>query len=643
MIQKNCYYTLEETATMLSVSPATVRNWIKHDYLRPSGHSSNIMFGYEEVRHLHDKIRSGRISRCASRANKVKSRRLFIPEEYLQDRSGRRQIEKAVSDITDQEIDIDRAFFVLVLSRLFAEELSAGHDMSRFIKDGFQIPEKSHLSRELKGWYEELGRFRISKEYNTLLGVELPRQRDILGLMYQSLLREGEKAASGSYYTPDHIVNEIASMASGNVRVLDPCCGTGQFLLAFAEKTGNPETLYGTDIDGLAVRIARINLMLAFRDRDFEPQVYRSNFLLDSSFVGTEDKLFDMIATNPPWGLHYSRQELDHLKNLHPEIRSFESFSYTLKKSIEMLRVRGRLSFILPESILHVKVHSDIRNYILASTRIERIMSLGRVFKNVFTPVIRLDLIKGGSNGRLVNISGGKIHAVDQMRFMKNAGFVFDINVKRRDARILEKIYGPRHTTLAGQADWALGIVTGNNRKYLRSEMADPEYEPIYKGRDVSPYFLGAPSCYIKFTPDVFQQSAPEHKYRAREKLIYRFISNKVILAYDNRGFLTLNSANIMIPRADHYPIKAVLALFNSSLYQFIFQKKFSSIKVLRSHLEQFPLPLWNNADMGCLISLVDGVIDRRVSPEEVDTFVMNAFGLTDGEQMQVLRSISKK
>jgi SAM-dependent methyltransferase len=628
---------------MLSVSPATVRNWIRHDYLRPYRRSTGIMFGYEEVHNLHDKIRSGWITRCASRANKVKSRRSFIPEEYLLDRSGRSKIEKAVSYITDRGIDFNRAFFVLVLNRLFAEDLAAGQDMSRFIRDGFKIPQKKLLSRELSCWHEELGRFRISKEYNSLLGIELPRQRDILGLMYQSLLREGDKVASGSYYTPDHIVNEIASMASGSTRVLDPCCGTGQFLLAFAEKTGDPAVLYGTDIDHLAVRIARINLMLAFRDIDFEPQVYRSNFLLENSFAGNEDGRFDMIATNPPWGLHYSRQELDHLQVCHPEIKSFESFSFMLKKSIELLRVGGRLSFILPESILNVHAHSDIRNYILASTRIERIIHLGRVFKNVFTPVIRLDLVKGGGTGRLIYVSGRKVNSIDQTRFVNNAGFVFDINIEKRDARILEKTYGPKHTTLAGQADWALGIVTGNNRKYLRADMAGAGYEPICKGRDVAHYFLGEPSSFIKFTPDVFQQSAPEHKYRTAEKLIYRFISNRLIFAYDNHGLLTLNSANIMIPRREHYPIKAVLALFNSSLYQFIFQKKFSSIKVLRSHLEQLPLPLWSGSEIESLISLADGVLDRRVALEEVDRFVMNAFGLTDGEQMYVLRSISKK
>ena len=67
-------------------------------------------------------------------------------------------------------------------------------------------------------------------------------------------------------------------------------------------------------------------------------------------------------------------------------------------------------------------------------------------------------------------------------------------------------------------------------------------------------YLFRAPAAFIRFDPDRFQQAAPERKYRAPEKLVYRFISKKLIVAYDDRGRLTLNSANILIPRVDAVP-----------------------------------------------------------------------------------------
>lgn len=640
MIPENRYVTIDETASILAVSSATVRNWIKHEYLRPSGRVSGIMFRYDEVRRLHKKIMDGSIPRLSRRANKATAKRLFIPDEYLGDRGSRGMIERIVACIAGADLDIDRAFFVMVLTRLFAEGVCRGHDLGRFIKEGFPIPGMVRLCRELRAWHGELGNFRITKEYNPLFGLDLPRQRDVLGLIYQSLRREGDKAASGSYYTPDHIVDEIVRSApAGLSRVLDPCCGTGQFLLAFAGKTGDPRSLYGSDIDALAVRLARINMMLMFRDIDFDPPIYRGNFLLDGTFGAPGRDGFDMIATNPPWGLHFTRDEVHRLKTLYPDIRSGESFSCILKKSIDLLKHGGSLSFILPESMLNVRLHGDIRKYILEHASIERITRLGRAFKNVFTPVIRLDLTKSREGGRFAFIAGGRKIVLDQDRFTSNADCLFDVTMDRADSRIMDKVYGHGHVTLRGAADWALGIVTGDNAKYIRDDMGEG-YEPVYKGRDVNPYSLGEPSGFIRFQPDRFQQSAPESRYRAPEKLVYRFISKNLIVAYDDRRCLTLNSANLLIPRPGGYPMKAVLALFNSSLYQYIFQKKFSSIKVLRGHLEQLPLPLWGDELLGRLVRTADCILQRSMDPAEADEFIMDHYRLSAAERRHVAASL---
>ena len=40
----------------------------------------------------------------------------------------------------------------------------------------------------------------------------------------------------------------------GGRRILDPCCGTGNFLLYLASQSGEAECLYGQDSDELAVR-----------------------------------------------------------------------------------------------------------------------------------------------------------------------------------------------------------------------------------------------------------------------------------------------------------------------------------------------------------------------------------------------------
>jgi len=458
-------------------------------------------------------------------------------------------------------------------------------------------------------------------------------------ILYQSLLVEGKKSQSGSYYTPSNLVDEIIKEhVKKDSKVLDPCCGTGQFLLAFSDIIENPSNIYGVDIDEIAVRIARLNLLIKFKNKDFAPNIVCKNTLFE---VGNYDLFslndenirdFDVIATNPPWGVHFSKEDIERLRKNYPSITSFESFSYFLKKSIDLLREAGIISFILPESILNVKTHKDIREIILKKSQIKKVVYLDRVFKNVFTPVIRIDIQKDEKKQGSIQIQKGtEAYNIEQTRWLKNQDYVFDIHSSGYDEKIIDKIYSVNHITLEQKADWALGIVTGNNKGFITNELKNG-FEPIFKGKDVERFTLSEPNSYIKFTPEKFQQVAPTEKYRAKEKLIYRFISKYLVFAYDDKQKLTLNSANIVIPKTDDYPIKVIAALFNSSLYQFIFQKKFSSIKVLRNHIEQMPLPLWDKKTFSEIIKLVDEIIDKGDKFEELDNFIMKKYSLSSQE-----------
>ena len=157
-------------------------------------------------------------------------------------------------------------------------------------------------------------------------------------------------------------------------------------------------------------------------------------------------------------------------------------------------------------------------------------------------------------------------------------------------------------------------------------------YEAIYRGKDIERFKFAEASSFIKFCTENFQQVAPEWKYRAKEKLVYRFISKNLIFAFDDQQRLTLNSANIVIPKIQSYPTKVILALFNSSLYQFIYQKKFSTIKTLRGHLEQLPLPLWEEAVFDKVVSMVNKIIDGKNYCDKLDAFVVKSFGYSETE-----------
>ncbi len=634
---------LAETADFLGVSKATVKNWIRHKYLSPLIKNNNTVFAYNEVKLLKENISKGTIARLNNRANKRESTKKFVPREYSRTNSDNSGIINIADYIIDNSLDIYPSIFILSINLLIKEKLIFNKNLNKLLSFNSAYYKNLFLLNILKDFFNQINKSSFEKKYYRLMDSDIPDQTDALGMIYQSVKSEGDKAKQGSYYTPKNIVDDILSeYLTGRHKVLDPCCGTGQFLLNAGELIKKPGLLYGFDIDQAAVFISKINLIIKFKSLNFSPNIFQINALKDlnnSISIKNLPLHYDLIITNPPWGQHFDKTTLNSLKSLYPNINSLESFSYFLSKSIDMLNEKGTLSFILPESLLNIKTHSDIRRIILDKTAILKIIKLGRLFTNVFTGVIRIDLRKGKpQDHHKIKVSSDSVYYIEQNRFWSNPDLIFDININDVDQRIIDKLFRKKHVTLKDNADWALGIVTGDNKKFIHSRK-QVGHEEIYGGKDVNKYFLSPSKRYIHFVPESFQQVAGINKYRAKEKLIYKFISDKLVFAYDNKQRLTINSANILIPKIKNYPIKAVLVLLNSSLYQFVYLKKFNTIKVLRGNLEQLPFPILSTEVSNELISLADKVLTKKTDPSEPDNLIMKIFKITDTEIDNIKKS----
>ena len=163
--------------------------------------------------------------------------------------------------------------------------------------------------------------------------------------------------------------------------------------------------------------------------------------------------------------------------------------------------------------------------------------------------------------------------------------------------------------------------------------------EPVYTGKQVSPFKLQEESSFIQFAPESFQQCAKEEYFRAPEKLIYRFIAKYPIVAYDDKQCLCLNSANILIPKLDGISIKSVAALLNSSLYHYYYTIKFSDIKVLKGNLQELPFPKLTKSQDELLSNLVTSIQSSSYSEKQqkkLDETVYSLFKITPTEQQEI-------
>ncbi len=492
--------------------------------------------------------------KLTKRANKRYSKKLFIPKEYSTDVSNL----ELIANIVDKTEDLKECIYYLAVNLLTLNGLSTD---AKYI---------SEVLEEFKP--------RSDKNAQFYLTLKLPKgEKDFLGCVYQSLLNEGSKNIQGSYYTPQSVLNKIfPENIDFSLTFLDPCCGTGSFLLEAADRVKSPEQIFGCDMDEVACFIAKINLIIKFKNKEFRPNIFNMDFLGKNN-LGE----FDIIATNPPWG---ALSKPDYKKK-YPQIKSDESFSYFITECSKHLNPGGKMIFVLPEAVLNVKVHSDIRKFILDNFQIEKINLFGRVFSKVLTGVVSLSLREKGETIEDVIIGQNRI---SQAFFEGNTNYNFSV-LDNKDVKILNKIYSKPYLTLKDSV-WALGIVTGDNSRLITNNSKNGE--KIYSGKNISKDGISDSVRYIFYDRTNFQQVAPDEVYRAKEKLVYKFVSKKLVFAYDNKQRLFLNSANILIPKLYGYSIKDVMMFLNSTLFQYIYSKKFNELKVLKGNLLDLPFPV---------------------------------------------------
>lgn len=670
---ENEIVSIAEAARILGVSQATIRNWVKLHKIEPM-QISPIRFDKKKLLTFASSLENENVLK--SRRNKSRISARFIPASYVDSSSPNFGM---VKTILENLPGLDEA--LLFEAKKLMEAAGIPGQISSALSAGISaFTSAAAMNNDLAA-----AQARSSANYNehmstsgnsdfdafeNLPAFELVPGEDSLGLLYLALRNLRDKKSTGSYYTPFYVVDKMIRdlltgkpLIRGNIcdslntdgrsvsesssercsssaiisykTILDPACGTGNFLLRLPDSVPL-KNIYGFDIDPMAIAIARINIAIKYRIRTWDEldiicrNICLCDFLLTDE---NENTCFDIIIGNPPWGFAFDREQCALLKDRFstpPVTGRPESFSLFLEQGLRMLSNNGTLSFLLPESVLETEYHRLVRELIINRYEVSSLSYLGDIFDKVQCPSIILTL----TNKTVSHCT----HKVSVEMFMQKKNDLtlirsfpaaskrlspasFQLLTDDAENEILKKIESAHHFTLKGSADFALGIVTGDNKNLLLP-LSQGDVEPILRGKDIYKFGISEPEVYIRYEPDNFQQCAPTHIYRAPEKLFYRFIAAEPILALDRAGTLSLNSANIIVPHVDGYSAAYIMALLNSDVLSFYYRKRFRSLKVLRSSLEALPIAACTPSEMEEISDLAEKI--SATPPDKKDEVTEN-------------------
>jgi len=235
----------------------------------------------------------------------------------------------------------------------------------------------------------------------------------------------------GQYFTPRSTIERLLKQLpnkKSKLKILDPACGTGEFLIVAKKYFKNPK-LYGWEIDKNLVDISKKNI----------PSAEIIN--IDTLKAGNEKK-FDLIIGNPPY---FEFSPTKEIKDEYSEIISgrINIFSLFICKGIKMLNNDGYLAYVIPPSMNNGAYFSKLRQFIINNTDIEylEILDGSKLFDKALQTVMLLVLKKTKHQNKYIFTKNGISIFTENKKNMenifKNKITLFELGYKVKTGRIV--------------------------------------------------------------------------------------------------------------------------------------------------------------------------------------------------------------
>ncbi len=599
----------------------------------------------------------------------VKTNKYIHSEEYA---------EESINDLTSELIkfkenrpNIDSELLNRIILKKVFESMC--EDNTKIVENIFETLSENIINKKDEKIIENiLSKYNFKKTEN-----------DFLGSIYQNIRTQDDRKDAGQYYTPNKVVDfiidktEIDLLKNKELKILDPACGSGQFLIRaydklleqyekigvnknIAHKNIVEKHLYGSDIDFTACILTKANLFLKNKDVNVNFNIFNSDFLKrdygmieKNPFLEFYNKI-DFVIGNPPWGATISKEQKKYFGKYY-EIGDvgLNTFTLFIERSFDFLKNKGKLGFLIPEAYLKIKVHQLSRQQILKNSEIKLLAISGDIFKKVYAPslVLVFQKTKKISKNHEIFIQEGvfngsvKENKLPQSLFETTPDNIFNIHFSNLSVKIIQQIESLDNVYLKDNTLFILGIVTGNNKKYLLSKKISKEYSPIIVGKDLSKFKIDFSKNYFVYDKNILQQVAPRSYYEKPEKLIYKFIGKNLTFVYDNKKRFTLNNANAIVPNIPGLEIKYILGVLNSELMQFYYSKSFFTVRVLRGNLERLPIFKASKQQQKKVISLVEKIEklegdENKKFSEELNNFVYEMYKITEDQKEFIKKEI---
>ncbi len=363
--------TLNEAATFLGVSKATLRNWDHGDKLKAYRNPINgyRQYDMEDLVSIKNEINGdgAYMFNCVSetkREAETKDIKKVVNKLHCIIRDG-----DANSNIVTRFDEISKLLFVRLTrgNNIFKiQELESASDYSARIQAEYSCLLKE-TDREIPKQFQSI---LLSDSTLMLCGKELydldidDYHCDIKGLAYEDTIRGTfDKSDNQQYFTPYQIVEFMVRVMDDFLKgnICDPACGTAGFLTKINDYAD--VNLIGFEIDERLSWVSTLNLYIHGANS------FETRCLGQGGSLGEEAEKYygtmDAILTNPPFGSDYTDPSILNRFVLGREKTSRRRGILFIEQAWNLLKDGGMIAIIIDQGVLNSTTNIDVREYIL--------------------------------------------------------------------------------------------------------------------------------------------------------------------------------------------------------------------------------------------------------------------------------------
>ncbi|MHA2035461.1 MAG: HsdM family class I SAM-dependent methyltransferase [Promethearchaeota archaeon] len=357
------------------------------------------------------------------------------------------------------------------------------------MKEFSEYLKKEDLLEKLVVYYNiGLNELDTKKALNNIIKeLDVPRENsevqnsrfDFLGAIYEDFLNREERKSLGQYYTPENVVNYILkAVGYGSTnkiehkRLVDLSCGVGNFIVSavrvlilrylkiykrkeikeldFSQAIVIIETIkskiHGIDINPIACILCQINIHYVLfeifkliKDKDKEYHLPLFNIKNFDAMTIIKSEQFDFVVGNPPYlfirDIPKEHRQIIKKMDFKTGQGQYDYFQIFIELGIKILKNKGLLGYIVPDSLLVLSNRSILRKYIVDNTKIKEIYHTGSKFEDpvVSNIIIILEkesnIVEREENRIKINIVNQQQKSILQTYLIKwNYKFLINVN-----------------------------------------------------------------------------------------------------------------------------------------------------------------------------------------------------------------------